>query len=183
MIATTRTLLEAPRITGIQALPWAALAVAVPTLIRDALDSAVIGVTMMPYIPFFLLTALFLTWGYAAVTAIASAAVADALFIGPPNQLLEGPSDLAAVGFFLVSAAMIVGLVQATRKAHASRTAAVQSSGAPGGVVFSLEDGQAWASWYGSGPAIRLGPQEEVTEMMQDFIAQVELGKRLAARN
>src|SRR5262249_786662 len=48
------------------------------------------------------------------------------------------------------------------------------------GVIFSLEGGQAWASWPGSPAPVRLGPEHEVTVMMQDFIAQVELGHRLA---
>ena len=183
MIATVRSLLEAPLVTGIQALPLAMLAVAVPTFIRSALDGTVVGVAVTPYVPFVLLAALFLGWGTATAIAIFDAAIADALFIGPPNQFLEGPSDLAAVGFFLASAAMIIGFVQAARHVLASRPPAGQSMNASSGIVFSLEQGQAWASWYGSGPAVRLGPQEEVTEMMQDFIAQVELGKRLAGRS
>ena len=46
-------------------------------------------------------------------------------------------------------------------------------------VVFSLEGGQAWASWYGSHSWVRLGPENEVAEMMRDFLAQRELAKRL----
>lgn len=45
------------------------------------------------------------------------------------------------------------------------------------GVVFSVEDGQVWASWYGVDAPVRLGPCDQVVEMMEDFIAQVELGK------
>ena len=179
MIATARNVLEAPTFTGIQALPWAILAVAIPTLVRFALDGMVIGLAVTPYIPFVVLAALFLGWEHAAIVAIVAAVIADALFIGPPNQFLEGPSDFAAVGFFLLSSALIIGLVREMRRALAERPAAGRSKDALSGIVFSLEDGQAWASWYGSGPAVRLGPQEEVTEMMNDFIAQIELGKRL----
>ena len=48
-----------------------------------------------------------------------------------------------------------------------------------GGIVFSLEKGQAWASWYGQESHVQLGPQGEVAEMMEDFLAQLEVGKRL----
>jgi len=47
------------------------------------------------------------------------------------------------------------------------------------GIIFSLEDGQAWASRPGLGIRVRLGPEAEVTEMMHDFLAQQELAERL----
>ena len=50
------------------------------------------------------------------------------------------------------------------------------------GVVFSLERGEVWASWYGQGPPVLLGSQRKVSEMMQDFLAQEELAKRLTKR-
>jgi len=33
-------------------------------------------------------------------------------------------------------------------------------------------------SWPGNSSPVRLGPDGEVSEMMQDFIAQVHLGRR-----
>ena len=48
-----------------------------------------------------------------------------------------------------------------------------------GGIVFSLERGEVWASWYGNAPPVLLGSQRKVSEMMQDFLKQEELGKRL----
>ena len=48
-----------------------------------------------------------------------------------------------------------------------------------GGIVFSLEKGEVWASWYGHGAPVHLGSQRKVSEMMEDFLAQVEVGKRL----
>ena len=47
-------------------------------------------------------------------------------------------------------------------------------------VVFSLVDDFVWVSWPGTMPMVRLGRYETVTAMMQDFIAQSELGERLA---
>jgi len=37
---------------------------------------------------------------------------------------------------------------------------------------------QAWVSWPGSPSPVRLSPDGEVSEMMRDFVAQVELGRR-----
>jgi len=50
------------------------------------------------------------------------------------------------------------------------------------GIVFSLERGQVWASWDGDDRQIYLGPEAEVAPMMQDFLAQVELGRKLTAK-
>ncbi|MCL6699851.1 DUF4118 domain-containing protein [Sphingomonas sp. NSE70-1] len=179
MITTMRNLLEAPAVTGVKAVPWAVLAVALPTFIRAAIDGAVVGVAVTPYVPFVVLAALFLGWQWGALVAVVAAAVSDALFIGPPNQFLEGPSDWAAMSFFFVSSVLIVRLIREMRSALAKQLAARPSRGARKGIVFSLEEGEAFASWQGSGPPMKLGPQEEVCEMMQDFIAQVELGKLL----
>ena len=52
-----------------------------------------------------------------------------------------------------------------------------------GGIVFSLEKGQVWASWYGQGPPVLLGSQRKVGEMMKDFLAQEELARRLANKS
>jgi hypothetical protein len=51
---------------------------------------------------------------------------------------------------------------------------------AKGGVIFSMEDGHVWASWYGQGPPVCLGSQQKVGRMMEDFLAQEELAKRFA---
>ena len=51
-----------------------------------------------------------------------------------------------------------------------------------GGIIFSLERGQVWASWPGTDSNVVLGGKGVVTEMMRDFLAQVELGERLTAR-
>ena len=46
-------------------------------------------------------------------------------------------------------------------------------------VSLSLEQGEVWASWYGQAAPVNLGSQRKVSEMMEDFLAQVELGERL----
>ena len=51
-----------------------------------------------------------------------------------------------------------------------------------GGVIFSLEKGQVWASWNGTELNVRLGTVATVVAMMRDFMAQTELGERMVKR-
>lgn len=48
-------------------------------------------------------------------------------------------------------------------------------------VVFSYIDGYVWMSWPGAEAVVRVGKYEAVMESMKDFLAQSELGRRLAA--
>ncbi len=52
----------------------------------------------------------------------------------------------------------------------------------PDAIVFSLADGVVWASWLEKTGWVELGPYNDVTEMMRNFLAQCELGERMAAR-
>lgn len=47
-------------------------------------------------------------------------------------------------------------------------------------IVFSSMDGFVWASWPQTNATIRLGRHDLVAAMMQDFLAQDSLGRRLA---
>jgi hypothetical protein len=47
------------------------------------------------------------------------------------------------------------------------------------GITFSLEQGQVWASWTGVRGRLRLGHEAQVSEMMRDFLAQMEVAARL----
>lgn len=49
-------------------------------------------------------------------------------------------------------------------------------------IIFSSRDGFVWASWPESDAVVRLGRQNIVSAMMQDFLEQNALGKRLAAQ-
>jgi hypothetical protein len=147
-----------------------------PTFYRLSLDGVVMEIGYCPYLPFVLLSAVLLGWRQAAAVALVSVVIADALFEGPRYEIVEGPTDMLGDFGFLVISALIIGLVHAIRTTFADL---VGPTGA-GGVFFSLERGQAWASWPAAGFHLRLGPQDEVAEMMKDFVAQAELGKRLA---
>jgi hypothetical protein len=47
-------------------------------------------------------------------------------------------------------------------------------------MVLSLVDGFVWVCWPGTAASVRLGNHEPVIEEMRDFLAQCELGERLA---
>ena len=174
--------LLSPSVTGYQAILWCLIAVVIPTTFRISIDELVTGVAVAPFFPSVLLSAIFLGARYASGVTVASAAVADALFIGPPLELFEGSADLIALGVFFVVSAMIIAFVQMVRGLLTDASPLERTPWSKGNVVFSLEKGQAWAGWNGERSRVRLGPQEEVAEMMEDFLAQVELGKYLNRR-
>lgn len=169
----------APPLTGKQAHFWTVVAVAVPTLIRAAFQGVVSGIPLQTYVPFVLLAAICLGWRHATAVALGSAVVGSLLFIEPRFIFLAGPTDIFAIAAFLVGSAMIIKFVHALKGIVVDApgsTAAQQRSG----IVFSSEGGDAWASWQGHSCSVRLGNQDDVAEMMQDFLAQRELGKQLA---
>jgi len=159
-------------ITGWPALVCGIAAVGLPTIVRAAVDGAVTGCEFTPYLPFVLITALALGWWQAGAVALVSAA----LLGGPMNGHSSSSCFISGAAIFLASSAAMIGIVLLVREV----IAAIQHRGEhEGGVVFSLQGGQVWASWYDQGPPVRLGTEGNVSAMMQDFLAQVELGKRL----
>jgi len=175
IIGLLRKWVVATPIAGKQAFLCAVITIAVPSLIRAAVDNIVTGIGFSPYFPFVVLAAILLDWKGATIVALVSAALGDALFVGSNYLLLEGPTDVFGVSVFLVASALIIGLVHAIRTAFADLVGPTVT----GGIMFSLKDGQAWASWPTAGYHLRLGPRDDVAEMMRDFVAQVELAKRL----
>jgi hypothetical protein len=85
---------------------------------------------------------------------------------------------VTGAGVFLASSALIVGVVVLIRQVFSATHLRGRDESA-GGVVFSLEKNEVWASWYDEGPPVRLGSKQKVEAMMQDFLAQVEVAKRL----
>jgi hypothetical protein len=169
--------LLAPPARGGTALLCGLVAIVLPTLLRASVEGIVSESAFIPYLPFVLLAALLMEWRYAAAIALVDAVVADLLFIGPRYEFLEGASDIFGAAVFLLSAGLVVGLVQLVRNILRNRHTQVEELGGP--AIFSLEDGEAWVRSTASSSSVRLGPQEEVAGMMQDFLAQLELGKRL----
>lgn len=181
MVHLLRRALGNPPVSGIDAWSWAFAAVALPTILRCLVDDHVTGVAFSPYIPFISVAAVCLGWRHAAFVTVVSAAVADMLFIDPRFVPMAGPTDLFGMLIFLASAALIIILVEVARLMIDSRPLPAPAGAARTGIIFSLEKGEAFASWCGSGRPLRLGPESEVAEMMQDFLAQLELGRRLNA--
>jgi hypothetical protein len=166
-----------------RALSYTIAAVAVPTLIRLTVDGIVSGCELTIYLPFVLICAIFMGWKHAAAATLSSAVVAELLLMGPHHNFIMGPCDGYSVGVLFLGSAVLIGVVHAFRSVIAGCFEPLSSSHySNGGIVFSLHEGKAWASWYGQKWPVQLGPESEVAEMMEDFLAQVELGKRLAQR-
>jgi|SRR3954447_905385 hypothetical protein len=156
-----------------------AVALAAPTAILSLDHSLPAGACCTTYVPFVLAAAVLLGPVYASVVAIGSTALADALFMGPRYQLFESPMDRFGDVVSLASFALIIAGVWLFRKILAQDARPHLSRESASGIIFSLEGGVALVSWRGAGPPMRLGPEREVAEMMQDFLAQRELAKKL----
>src|SRR5688572_2875360 len=114
-VRTVRKLLRGPPLAGIWALAFGLAAIAWPTLLRWLVDPWVEGMVFLPYFPFVLLAALLLSARNAALVAVGCAAAADFFFMGHAVRLAAGPSDLFGIAVFLLSSALLIGLVQALR--------------------------------------------------------------------
>jgi len=168
-------LVVTPR-TGKSALVIAVLAIGLPTILRISLDGVVLGTGLLLYFPFVTLAAVLLEWKTATIIMLVSAGLADWFFNGAPHRLLEEPTDVLDVAMFLSGSTLIVALVYAIRRIFGELVGPTSKDG----VIFSLKEDQAWASWPEAGFHLRLGPQDEVASMMKDFLAQRELAERLA---
>lgn len=171
-----------PVVDGGLALLCGILAVTLPTALRAAVSGSVVGCEFTPYLPFVLLSAILLGWWQASAVAIASVAILGGLFLGPTNGMFGMPCFLSSAGIFLAGSAVMISVVVALRRT----VAAVLSRGldeSKSGVILSLERGEVWASWHGSDPPLRLGSLSQASKTMEDFLAQVELGKQLSEQS
>ena len=69
-------------LTGWLALLGAIAAVALPTVVRVAVNGVVTGCEFTPYLPFVLISAILLGWKHAIAVALASVVVLGGLFFG-----------------------------------------------------------------------------------------------------
>jgi hypothetical protein len=167
---------RAPLLTGPVALLCAGLGLALPTLVRAAFDGVETGCEFTPYLPFVFLCAVTLRWWQAGAVALASVAILGGV-LDPPRHMLAMPCFLPSAGMFLASSAAMIAMAVLVRRIIARLLKPDDSSG---GIVFSLEKGEVWASWYGHGQPVRLGSRNTVARMMEDFLKQEQLAKRLA---
>jgi len=172
-------LLIAPPVSGVWAVMVGILGLVVPTVILSLNHALPAGACCTTYFPFVMLCAILVPPLCSSAVALGAIGLADALFMGPRYQLFESPmDDFAAISSF-ATFALIIGLIYWVRKLGRERLRLAHSVEMESGVIFSLERGQAWASWPGAA-RVRLGPQDEVAEMMEDYLAQLELAERLA---
>ena len=171
--------LAAPPVKGVRALILTMVMVAIPTVIRGAVNDFVSGCEFSVFLPFVFVSALLMEWRYAAVVALACVGLADYLFMTPPQSFFRGPCDTYAVGVYLAASALMIAMVGLIRRLVASSFSPGDLEYQRGAVVFSLEDDQAWAGWHGRRGTVRLGQKDEVAAMMADFLAQLELAERL----
>lgn len=159
--------LYAPPATGGLALACALLLTAAPTVIRWAASGAVTGCEFTPYLPFVLVAALLLPWWLAGAVALASVAILGGLFFHP---LHNAACFSSAAGIFLASSAIMIGGIALIREA----VRAIHGRGADdcGGIVFSVDKGQVWATWYGQGAPVLLGSRSKVAATMRGFLDQ-----------
>jgi len=170
--------LTAPPLSGRVALLSAILALTFSTVIRAAIDPYVTGCEFTPYLPFVLLAAILLPWWEAGLVALSVVPILGLMFVGTPTELAASTCFLSSAGIFLASSAGAISFVVLIRRVVVS----IQRSGddeSAGGVLFSLDRGQVWASWYGRVPRVLLGSREKVSGMMEDFLAQEEVARRL----
>lgn len=146
----------------------AAGVLAIPTIIRAAVDGVVTGCEFTPYLPFVFISAFLMRWWQAGALALTSVAILGGLFGG--SRAFELPCFMSAAGIFVGASAIMVGIAVLVRfyLARGNREPDHLASG----VVFSLDKGEVWASWNGHDAPVRLGSRRKVSEMMQDFLAQ-----------
>lgn len=177
-----RKWVRGPPFTGRLALICGVIAIALATALRAAVNDVVTGCEFTPYLPFVLLSAVFMRWWQAALVALVSVVILGGLFVGPLHESLASACFQSSAGIFLAASAAMIGSVLLVRRLFIG----IHRSGddeTAGGIVFSLEDGKVWASWYGQETPVLLGSQSTVSTMMEDFLAQVEVGKRLNGRS
>ena len=159
--------LRAVPVTGWPALVCAFLAVLVPTTVRAAVSGVVSGCEFTPYLPFVLIGAIVLRAWLASAVALTSAAIMGGVFGG--FRAYELPCFASASAMFLGASAVMIAVAILGRHVL---FALLKPGRDAGGLVFSLERGEVWASWYGNDVPVRLGNQRKVAEMMEDFLAQ-----------
>jgi two-component sensor histidine kinase len=102
--------LLAPPPRGGLAIGCAAAAVALPTLLRLAIDPIVADVAYVTYYPFVLIVAMFMGWGYAAGVALAATLVANYLFLSPRYTVFAGLGDTVGSIAFLLCAGLLIAI-------------------------------------------------------------------------
>jgi two-component sensor histidine kinase len=91
--------------------------IAAPTIIRIMIDPVISGLAFVTYFPFVLVAALFMSWGQAMAVTLASAMLANYLFMEPRFTLFATQSDTIGSIFFIIASSMIVAVGETLRRA------------------------------------------------------------------
>jgi len=132
------------------------------------------------FCPFVLLAAIMCGSNCALVVAMGDAIACNTILMGKPYMFHFTRPEIESLGTFVAYSVFLIFIVQLFRLTAARSLRQAGAKERTKGIVFSSNDGQAWASWYGVDAPVRLGPVNEVLHMMEDFIAQAEVGKRLS---
>jgi hypothetical protein len=170
--------LSGPVLTGWRALACGSIAVALPTLVRAAINGEVTGCEFTPYVPFLLVAAILLRWWQASLVAIAAVAIMGGLFEGLLSRHVIPACFAPSATVFLAASAGLIAFASVLRRLIAGLQKPNEEAG---GVVFSLDRGEVWASWYGHAHPLRLGTRRKVARMMEDFLKQEDLARRLGS--
>jgi hypothetical protein len=162
---------EEPPLAGWAALLCGLFAVGFPTAIRATLEGVVTGCEFTPYLPFVLISAILLPWWQAGVVALVSVAILGGMFQGAALHVM--PCFLSAAGMFLGASGLMIAFVIALRRALAL-TLSRDADEPAGGIRFSVDKGEVWASWNGQTRPVRLGSQRNVSATMKNFLAEGE---------
>jgi hypothetical protein len=173
----SKSWLFTPPLRGTWAVAVSVVAVALPTMIQLGISPVDQACTI--FCPFVLATSILCGWRFALPVAFGSAISCNTILMGPPYGFHFERSEIEGLATFLGYSAFVILVVRLFRATAARSLRQAGARERVSGIVFSLDEGQAWASWYGIDAPVRLGPQDEVVQMMEDFIAQVELGKQL----
>src|SRR5215218_7609636 len=142
--ANLKRWIDAPLVTGWLALLCSIAAVALPTIVRAAVNGVVTGCEFTPYLPFVLISAVLLGWKEAGAVALISVALLDGLFFGSSQVMHQGLCFLTAAGIFLASSALMIGVVILARRIIADLLG--QPDRAVGRDILSLDNGEVWLS-------------------------------------
>lgn len=97
-------------------LGWSVVAVALPTLVRWAIDRGANGGPFVTYFPVIVLAALLLGWRFATLITIGSAVVAQRLFIGGPWFADPSLERLMILALFALSAGLLIAIGTTLRR-------------------------------------------------------------------
>lgn len=90
-------------------IAWAAVAVALPALLRFVVDQGQSGLPYLTFFPAMLLVAIFLGWRYGALIALLNAVVANRLFTPEPVEFFVNIEGVALLVFYIVTCAIVIG--------------------------------------------------------------------------